>query len=83
LPEPALPARSRIPAITGAEGSVLIMVARGDNPLRSTCAGDLGVPVGGALFGVAVDRAQQRAMSMNACWQRDDDGDHNRCSAST
>jgi hypothetical protein len=37
LPEPALPARSRIPAITGADCSVLIMVASGDNPLRSTC----------------------------------------------
>ena len=37
LPEPVLPARSRIPAITGAECSVLIVVASGDNPLRSTC----------------------------------------------
>ncbi len=36
-PEPALPARSRIPAITGAPVSVLIVVASGDRPLRSTC----------------------------------------------
>ena len=37
LPEPVLPARSRIPAITGAECSVLIVVASGESPLRSTC----------------------------------------------
>lgn len=37
LPEPALPARSRIPAITGAAVSVLIVVANADRPLRSTC----------------------------------------------
>jgi hypothetical protein len=37
LPEPVLPARSRIPAITGAEFAVLIVVASGDSPLRSTC----------------------------------------------
>jgi hypothetical protein len=36
-PEPALPARSRIPAITGAAVGVLIVVANGDRPLRSTC----------------------------------------------
>ena len=34
---PARPARSRIPAITGAACSVLIVVASGDRPLRSTC----------------------------------------------
>src|SRR4249919_858054 len=37
LPEPALPARSRIPAITGAACRVLIVVANGDRPLRRTC----------------------------------------------
>ena len=37
LPEPVLPARSRIPAITGALCSVLIVVASGESPLRSTC----------------------------------------------
>lgn len=37
VPEPVLPARSRIPAITGAQCSVLIVVASGDNPLPSTC----------------------------------------------
>jgi len=37
LPEPVLPARSRSPAITGAAVSVLIVVASGDRPLRSTC----------------------------------------------
>ena len=37
LPEPGLPARSRIPAITGAAVSVLIVAASGDRPLRSTC----------------------------------------------
>jgi hypothetical protein len=37
LPEPALPARSRIPASTGAPCSVLSVVASGDGPLRSTC----------------------------------------------
>jgi len=37
LPEPVLPARSRIPAITGAACAVLIVVASGESPLRSTC----------------------------------------------
>jgi hypothetical protein len=37
LPEPVLPARSRIPAITGALCSVLIVVASGESLLRSTC----------------------------------------------
>jgi hypothetical protein len=37
LPEPARPARSRIPVITGAARPVLIVVAYGDKPLRSTC----------------------------------------------
>ena len=37
LPEPVLPARSRIPASTGALCSVLIVVASGESPLRSTC----------------------------------------------
>ena len=32
-----LPARSRIPVITGAAMSVLTVVANGDRPLRSTC----------------------------------------------
>ena len=61
LAEPVLPARSRSPAITGAEPAVLIVVASGESPLpQDLLAGDLGVPVGGALFGVPVDRAQQR-----------------------
>ena len=59
-PEPALPARSRIPAITGAPSSVLMVVIDGDRPLRSTCLpAILECPVGRALLGVAVDRAQQ------------------------
>ena len=37
LPEPVRPARSRIPAITGAAVSVLMVVANGESPLRSTC----------------------------------------------
>jgi hypothetical protein len=37
LPELARPARSRIPAITGAQCAVLIVVASGERPLRSTC----------------------------------------------
>ena len=37
LPEPVLPARSRIPAITGVVRSALIVVASGESPLRSTC----------------------------------------------
>ncbi len=37
LPEPVLPARSRIPAITGAAVGVLSVVTSGDSPLRSTC----------------------------------------------
>ena len=47
-----------IPAITGAEVSVLIVAARGESPLRSSCLPAILVcPVGGALFGVTVDRA--------------------------
>jgi hypothetical protein len=37
LPELAFPARSRIPAMTGAPCSVLMVVASGERPLRSTC----------------------------------------------
>jgi hypothetical protein len=37
LPEPVLPARRSIPAITGPHAGVLIVVASGDSPLRSTC----------------------------------------------
>ena len=36
-PEPARPARNRIPATTGAALGVLIVVANGDRPRRSTC----------------------------------------------
>jgi hypothetical protein len=36
-PELARPARSRIPAMTGAPVSVLIVVTSGDRPRRSTC----------------------------------------------
>jgi hypothetical protein len=61
LLEPVFPARSRIPAITGAAPGGLIVVASGDSPLaQNLFTGDFGVPVGGALFGVPVDRAQQR-----------------------
>jgi hypothetical protein len=37
LPEPVLPARNRIPAITREVRAVLIVVANGKSPLRSTC----------------------------------------------
>ena len=37
LPEPVLPARRRIPASTGTQRCVLIVVASGERPLRSTC----------------------------------------------
>jgi hypothetical protein len=37
LPELALPARNRAPAITGAPLAVLIVVANGDRPLRRIC----------------------------------------------
>ena len=37
LPEPARPARSRIPAITGAPRWVEMVVTNGDRPLRRTC----------------------------------------------
>ncbi len=37
LPEPARPARSRIPAITGAPVGVDNVVANGDRPLPRTC----------------------------------------------
>ena len=60
LPELARPARSRAPAITGARASVLIVVdQRRQSFAQDLLPGDLGVPVGGALFGVSVDRAQQ------------------------
>jgi hypothetical protein len=37
LPEPVFPARSRIPATTGAAWSVLTVVTRGESPLRRIC----------------------------------------------
>lgn len=37
FPDPVLPERSRIPAITGAQSSVLSTAASGDRPLRSSC----------------------------------------------
>jgi hypothetical protein len=37
FPDPALPARNRIPATTGAPFTVLNVVASGDGPRRSTC----------------------------------------------
>jgi hypothetical protein len=39
---------------------VLIVVASGESLAQDLLSGDLGVTVGGALFGVPVDRAQQR-----------------------
>jgi len=60
LPDPARPARNRIPAIIGATPGVLIVVANGESPRRSTLAtGDLGMPEARALLGVPVDRAEQ------------------------
>ena len=61
LPEPALPARSRIPAITGAP----VAVADRGRQRRQALAehllpGDLGVAVAGALLGVPERRPQQR-----------------------
>ena len=60
-PSRPCPARSRIPAITGA---AVCGADRGRQRRQSFAqdllAGDLGVPVGGALLGVPVDRAQQR-----------------------
>jgi hypothetical protein len=41
--EAALPARRRIPAITGAAVSVLIVVASGERPLRRICLPGRGV----------------------------------------
>ena len=37
LPDPVFPARSRIPAITGAAPGVLIVAASGVSPLRRSC----------------------------------------------
>ena len=37
FPDPVFPPRSRMPASTGAEWRVLIVVANGERPLRSTC----------------------------------------------
>src|SRR5918992_4046719 len=37
LPEPAFPARSRIPASTGAPWRELIVVANGERPVRAHC----------------------------------------------
>ena len=37
LPELARPARSRIPAMTGAAPGVLMVVASGESPLRRIC----------------------------------------------
>jgi len=60
LPELVLPARSRAPAITGAPVSVLIVDQRGQALAQDLFPRDLRVPVAGALFGVPIDRAQQR-----------------------
>ena len=55
-----LAARSRIPAITGARAAGADRGhQRGESFAQDLFPGDLGMPVGGALFGVAVDRAQQ------------------------
>lgn len=37
VPDPVLPARSRIPVITGAESAVLMTVASGESPVRRIC----------------------------------------------
>ena len=60
LAEAALPARSRITAITGADPAVLRVVANGESPLRRICLPPILVSAGGALLGMPVDRAQQR-----------------------
>src|SRR6478609_6364146 len=59
-PEPARPARNRIPATTGADLAVLIVVSNGDRPRRSTCLPAILVCPNDALFGVPVHRPQQR-----------------------
>ncbi len=57
---PASRARKRIPAITGAEPVVLIVVASGDDPWRSTCLPATLVSETGALLLVTKHRTQQR-----------------------
>ncbi|KKC03179.1 hypothetical protein AWC17_21625 [Mycobacterium nebraskense] len=61
LPELVLPARSLAPVITGALVWVLIVVIKRGQPLaQDLFPDDLRVPVARALFGVSVDRTQQR-----------------------
>lgn len=60
FPEPVRPARSRIPVITVAAGGARGGRQRGQAFAQDLFPSDLGVSVGGALFGVSVDRAQQR-----------------------
>jgi len=56
-----LPARSRIPAITGAPVAVLIAATSGDRPFaQHLLASDLRVPVAGALLAVPEHWPQQR-----------------------
>ncbi|MHB8451478.1 MAG: hypothetical protein ACYDAQ_13670 [Mycobacteriales bacterium] len=60
LPEPARPARSRTPASIGAACRVLIVVASGESPRRSTWRLAIKVTEAGALLGFAIHRAQER-----------------------
>jgi hypothetical protein len=59
-PEPARPARNRIPATTGAARGADRGGQRGQAAAQHLLAGDLGVPERRALFGVPVHRSQQR-----------------------
>jgi hypothetical protein len=61
LPEPALPARNRIPAITGRRRPGADRGRQRRQALaQDLLAGDLGVPEAGTLLGMPVHRAQQR-----------------------
>jgi hypothetical protein len=60
LPELVLPARSRAPAITGTGLGADRGDQRGQALAQDLFPRDLCVPVAGALFGVPIDRAQQR-----------------------
>ena len=67
-PEPAFPARSRIPATTGAAVGVLIVVANGDRPLRSTCLPAILVcPKLAPCLACPYTGRSSESMSMKAC----------------
>lgn len=69
LPEPAFPARSRIPATTGAAWSVQIVVANGDRPRRRTCfPATLVCPKLAPCLACPYTGRSSESMSMNARW---------------